>query len=172
MSRLAIQKDIGAFIVGKNALNPQTLNTTDSGTEVTGHPVDRGVGDASTGVTNQLQHSGQVVVNLSYRVSAAESLSVVSHVETASATGSTSWTNLDDKDGSSEVSKTLATTGTTTVEADNAELRYDLDLAPAKRYVRVTLTPTFGTTTTASTSDVDVSAVMVLGGYQITPAST
>ena len=163
MNSIAFQRDVGAFIVGKNALNPQTITTTGDGSEKTGYSIDR------NDDTSDPFLSAKVIIPYSASLAAGNTLTLKSNAQDSSSTAS-GWADYDDKDGSTANTATIGSTGSTAAQTLSGVLEYDLDLSSAKRYLRVQVTPTLSGSSTES-DDVDLGGVMVLGGANVLPAS-
>ncbi|KKN90101.1 hypothetical protein LCGC14_0232140 [marine sediment metagenome] len=162
MTNKSFQQDVGAYLHGVNALNPAvvTATTVAAGTELDGVDINR----LSDPVN--LTVSAKVIIPYSYSLAAAETATLKSNAQDGAST--TAYTDYDDKDGSTANSVTVGSTATTAAQTGNGVLEYDLDLAAARQYVRIQLTPTFSATS-ADTND--VGGVMVFGGGTVLPAA-
>ena len=170
---ISFQKDAGAYVELVNGLNTQTkANTTAvDNVAITGKTVDRKVGAASSAANSLWQGSGKVGVQYDYSLASTVTLTLTGVLQhTSNSTGT--WATLTDKDGSSNFSVTVGTTGSTATQTGGSVLHTDLDLAKAKRYVRVKITPNWSATSTAGGSDVDLGAQWALAGYNVLPGST
>lgn len=153
--------DMGSQIKSFNALNPVTITagTTADGNEYDGNIYDRRV---PGGTNSDLYLSAKVVVNYTTTIaSTAGTLIILANAQHSSSTASTAFSDLNDADGSTGQSKTQTDDG-------NGVLEFDLDLAGAKRYVRIQVDPTLSAT---ATDTAGVSGIMVLGGGDQPPAS-
>jgi len=162
---VTLQRDIGAYLLCKNALNPVTLNessTAENGIWQNGVSVNR----ANTTPDTTLYLSGKIAVPISYSLAAAETATAKVQLQD-SAAGST-WAVVTDKDGSTAASLILGSTASTAAQTGNVILATDVNLAKCRQYVRIRLKVTF---TGTSTNDADVGGVLIMGGPDHTPAA-
>lgn len=162
---VATQRDIGAYIITKNAFNPATHTAGSSlndGIEANGVSIDRN----NTTPDTTLYLSGKVSIPVSYSLAAAETVTVASNLQHSS-NGST-WADLSDKDGSTVASVVFGTTAATAAQTGDVVHEYDVNLAKAKEFVRIQLTTTFSA---GSADTADIAGVLVMGGPDRTPAA-
>lgn len=160
----SFQRDIGAYITPKNALNPVTVTagTTADANEYEGHIIDR------RSDLDDLLLSAKVVLNYDASLgTTGASLTLASNIQHSDTTASSAFSDYDDKDGSTgaSVTETRTTAGNA---SPSGVLAYDVDLSSAKRYVRVQATPTLSAT---ATDTADIGGVIVFGGSDQPPAS-
>ena len=162
---VAMQRDVGAYILAVGASNPIVLNSSVGGdeAEINGFSIDREL--VTPG--QSLQLSCQAAVQYSYSLAAAKV--VVLHYNMQHSSAASSWLDYADKDGSTRTERTVGTTASTGAQTGNGTLRSNFDLSGAKRYVRLQIEADF---TGAATDDMDIGSMIVFGGYDTTPAST
>lgn len=117
-----------------------------------------------------LQQSCQVAINYGYSLAAAETCVLTWNLQHSSA--ASSWTDFDDEDGTTGQTKTIGSTSSTAAQTGNGTARANFNLSGAKRYVRSQYKANFLDGTTAAQDDLDVSSMIVFGGYDTVPAST
>ncbi len=146
--------DIGAYIKGVKALTANVVaSSVGGGVEQNGDDVDRNL-------VGRLYRSCKLMVP--YVATVAVGQTVTLKANTQDGASSTAYTDYADADGSTAVSA-IATTA-----APNGVLEMRLNLGPAKRFVRVQLTPTL----TAATADtVAIAGVHAFGGGEENPAT-
>lgn len=159
-----MQRDIGALITGKAALQFYTANansTAEQGVEVNGVAIDRNA-------FNDLMLSAKVMVPVNYSLATAAKVTLVSHFQTADSSTGT-WADMELNDGTTAASKVVGSTGSTAAQTGDDLMEYAVDLSGAKRYVRIQVTPTFAPSST-TTDDADIGGVLVFGGADQPPA--
>lgn len=159
---IANQRDIGAQLVAKNAVNPAvvTAGSTDDGQEVNGFIIDRqAFADLLLSVKVAIPYDASIVDTFTATLAA--------NLQDSDTTASTAFADYDDKDGST--GQSVVETGTTAVTAFDKILEFDVDLSSAKRYIRLQVTPTLSNGSTSSDT-LDYGAVHVFGGSDQPPA--
>jgi hypothetical protein len=158
MTSITSQKNLFEYVVVKAAQNPKAL--TSASTAIYSTPVDR---------TNYL--SGVLAVNLNATAKAHGTAKVVVKVQHSSiSTGTFTDFAFDDKTTSATV-KVGTTASTATQTGVNAIGSYPLTLTGAKKYVRVSLTPTVTVGSSTVTAVAQTSAVFVFGGANVYPVT-
>ncbi len=160
MTNKAFQHDVGAYITSRAALNPEVVTTTGDGSERNGTAIDRNA-------LNSVALSAIVTIPYYGALAAAKTVTIKSNVQHSSVS-SAGWADYNDKDNSTANTVTAGSTATTAAQTPSGVLEYDVDLAAAKRYVRVQVTPTLSAT---ATDTVDIAGVIVFGGGGVLPIS-
>lgn len=155
---VSMQRDIGAYLVGKNVLNPRviTAGTTADGLEITGYDI-----GLSTGFTNK-PHSVKVVIPYSASLSAAETVTFTGNFQQGATTAA-----FADSAGST-FSVTIGSTASTAAQTLNDAFSRDLTLKGDWDYVRFQVTPSISSTVTDT---LDIGGVAVFGGFDVTPGA-
>ncbi len=147
----ARQRDSGAYLVTRNALNPVTVTagTTADGQERNGFIIDRLA-------FNDLILSCKVTLPYNMVLSTADTGTVAANFQDSASSASTAFADYADKDGSTGVSVVRTTAGPL-----DSILEFDVDLSSARQFVRVQVTPTMSST---ATDTLDIGGVLVFGG--------
>ncbi len=147
----ARQRDSGAYLVTRNALNAVvvTAGTTVSGQEVNGFIVDRLA-------FNDLILSVKVAIPFNLALSTADTGTLAARLQHSLTTASTAFADFADKDGSTNNSVVTTTAGPL-----DSILEFDVDLSSARQFVRVQVTPTLSSSVTDT---LDYAGVLVFGG--------
>ncbi len=159
--------DTGALFKGFNMFNPAVVTTTNDATAQNGYVVDRQFQNA-TGDLGDLYQSAKIVVPASYSLAAAETVTIRLEVQHSDTTGSTTFATYANKDGSTAVTDVFGDTASTAAQTGNVVTESDIDLRGAKRYLRISITPTLSA---ASADTVDIAGVAVFGGGNYNPAA-
>jgi hypothetical protein len=155
-----MQRDIGAYLASKVSVTPRTLHggtTIEDGIEIDGLDI-----SLTTDFTNK-PHSFKCVIPYSLTVpTSTKSATIV-----ANAQGGVTTTSFADLAGSTlSVSIVTSSTGVQTV---NGVAEVDVTLKGNWDFVRMQVTGAIVGTSTG-TNDLDIAAVMVFGGFDVTPA--
>ena len=164
----AMTHDIGSWLTAVNAFNPRVVTgtTATDNVEINGNAVDREL--VQPGYS--LQHSAKLCIPYNYAFPAAATLVLTAHVQHSSVS-TAGWADTADKSGSTAISVTVGSTGSTAAQTGTGVLSGNYDLSGLKRYIRMQVTPNWSALTTA-TEDVDLAGVFVMAGYDAVPAST
>lgn len=163
---VTLQRDIGAYIVAKNAFNPNTLNcnsTAENNVWQNGVSINRALTTPDTTV----YLSGKICIPLSYSIAAARS--ALAKVQLQDSAAGSTWAVVTDKDGSTAASLTLGSSSSTAAQTGNVILTTDVNLAKCRQYVRVRVKVDFMGTT--NSDDADTAGVLIMGGPTRTPAA-
>ncbi len=168
MSEMALQKNIGAYVLGEPALafNNIESGAAGDGTEIDGLDFDRlqYVNEQEPPLSAKLM----INVRVGGGTTVVESWDVDVQLQDGASTAA--YADVTLKDGSTSFTETV------TIQTDaagfkaNRIVEVNLNLMKLRQFVRVQVTPTY-TGTTSTAKDIDLSAIFVTGGSNIIPAA-
>ncbi len=158
---VAMQRDIGAYLVVKEAVNPQVVTAGGGadGVEINGTAIDR------LAIRYPTLSCKVAIPYYVAGVGSTDTVTVVSNLQHSSLS-TAGWADLPNRDGTTISSVVFS--GTTAASTGTGTLAYDLEIGGAKRYVRVNVTATLSA---AGVDTADIAGIVAFGGQDTLPAA-